>query len=179
MEPLAILYNNVTPSLDSHGETVPHKKGVVLSHYGIYSSVSLADFHLRKINPSLLSRHLARLLYIWLQALAPKRGSCALMKCSALPCRRFTSVDAMFQGGNVCQNNTCFLPQPKLIMGSTLDHWGGSRCHCLGPQRPAAHLGSAGLIIKKTLSLLFSFFFTVILSELLALLILIINDLYW
>lgn len=64
MKPPAIRYNNVTPSLDSDGETVPHKKGVVLSHYGIYSSVSLADFNLRKIGPSLLGRHPSSLLCI-------------------------------------------------------------------------------------------------------------------
>lgn len=64
MKPPAIHYNNVTPSLDSDEEAAPHKKGVALSHHGIYSSVSLADFNLRKINPSLLGRRLSSLLCI-------------------------------------------------------------------------------------------------------------------
>lgn len=80
IKPPSIHYNSVTLSLDSDGGTVPHKKGVLLSHYGIYSSVSLADFNLRKINHSLLrrrsqlGRHLSSLLCIQLQGFGFKEG---------------------------------------------------------------------------------------------------------
>lgn len=98
-----------------------------------YLTMELADFNLRKINPSLLSRHPSRLLCIWLQASAPKRGSCAPMKRSPLPCRGFTvlfapgqarSADAMCLGGTWADDwtghrfSSSTLLLPKLIMGA-------------------------------------------------------------
>lgn len=78
---------------------MPHKKGVLLSHDGIYSSVSLADFNLRKIHHSLQGRrsqpgrHLPSLLCIWLQAFGFQEGkSCADETLTAAPQRLYCSA---------------------------------------------------------------------------------------